>query len=226
MKNIVGYKEGASFLAIQDSEDGLESISWEENVTSGQGTSYGAEFLAQRKNGKLTGWIGYTLSWTTQQFDELNNGEKFFARYDRRHDISVVGIYEINKNITLSATWVYGTGNAITLPISTYQISELPSVYHTSGFDKYWANGTEYTAQNAFRMRSYHRADIGVQVSKEKKRGIRTWEFSAYNAYNRKNPFYYFIGPEKQFDPNSKQVLKQVSLFPVLPSVSWKYRFK
>jgi outer membrane receptor for ferrienterochelin and colicin len=223
MNNIIGYKEGASFLAIQESDEGLESISWEDNITAGKGTSYGAEVLLQRKQGRLTGWLGYTLSWTTQQFDELNNGKEFFARYDRRHDISVVGVYEINKNVTLSATWVYGTGNAITLPISTYQISDVPTL--NDQYNRYWANGTEYTERNDFRMRAYHRADIGVQVSKEKKRGVRTWEFSAYNFYNRKNPFYYFIGPEEQFNPDSKQVLKQVSLFPVLPSVSWSYKF-
>ncbi|MDA8929769.1 TonB-dependent receptor [Bacteroidia bacterium] len=225
MNNIIGYKEGASFLAIQESDEGLESISWEDNVTSGTGISYGAEVLLQRKQGKLTGWAGYTLSWTTQQFDELNNGEKFFARYDRRHDISLVGIYEFSDNITLSATWVYGTGNAITLPISIYQISEMSSVNSPGRNNFYWANGTEYTARNDFRMRAYHRADIGVQVTKEKKKGTRTWEFSAYNFYNRRNPFYYFIGLEDQFEPDSKQVLKQISLFPVLPSVSWNFKF-
>jgi outer membrane receptor for ferrienterochelin and colicin len=225
MNNIIGYKEGASFLAIQESDEGLESISWEENVTSGKGTSYGAEVLLQRKQGRLTGWAGYTLSWTTQQFDELNNGKKFFARYDRRHDISLVGVYELKENITLSATWVYGTGNAITLPISTYQTNELSNVSSPSRNNFYRANGTEYTDRNAFRMRAYHRADIGVQVMKQKKRGVRTWEFSVYNSYNRQNPFYYFIGPEEQFNPDSKQVLKQVSLFPILPSVSWNFKF-
>jgi hypothetical protein len=225
MNNIIGYKEGASFLAIQESDEGLESISWEENVTSGKGTSYGAEVLLQRKQGRLTGWAGYTLSWTTQQFDELNNGKKFFARYDRRHDISLVGVYELKENITLSATWVYGTGNAITLPISTYQTKELSNVSSPSRNNFYRANGTEYTDRNAFRMRAYHRADIGVQVMKQKKRGVRTWEFSVYNSYNRQNPFYYFIGPEEQFNPDSKQVLKQVSLFPILPSVSWNFKF-
>ena len=225
MNNIIGYKEGASFLAIQDGVDGAETISWEDNVTSGKGVSYGGEFLVQRKQGKLTGWVGYTLSWTTQQFDELNNGNKFFARYDRRHDISLVGIYELKENITLSATWVYGTGNAITLPLSTYELGSLNNSRYGDQF-RFNRNGTEYTARNDFRMRSYHRADIGIQVSKEKKRGIRTWEFSAYNLYNRKNPFYYTIGPEERFDPDSKQVLKQISLFPILPSVSWNYKFK
>ncbi|MFT5818601.1 MAG: outer membrane receptor for ferrienterochelin and colicin, partial [Lentimonas sp.] len=147
MNNIIGYKEGASFLAIQDGVDGAETISWEDNVTSGKGVSYGGEFLVQRKQGKLTGWVGYTLSWTTQQFDELNNGNKFFARYDRRHDISVVGIYELKENVTLSATWVYGTGNAITLPLSTYELGSLNNSRYGDqfGFNR---NGTEYTARN------------------------------------------------------------------------------
>lgn len=225
MNNIIGYKEGASFLAIQtDGADGAEAISWEDNVTSGDGESYGAEFLVQRKQGKLTGWVGYTLSHTTHQFDELNNGKRFFARYDRRHDISVVAQYKIKENMTLSATWVYGTGNAITLPISTYQAGTLGSRSTLSQFD-FFRPGTEYTDRNDFRMRAYHRADIGLQVSKEKKRGVRTWEFSAYNLYNRRNPFYYTIGSKDRFDPDSKQVLKQISLFPVLPSVSWNYKF-
>ncbi|MGB0849806.1 MAG: TonB-dependent receptor [Bacteroidia bacterium] len=225
MNNIIGYKEGASFLAIQvDGAEGAESVSWEDNITSGQGESYGAEFLVQRKQGKFTGWVGYTLAWTTHQFDDLNDGKRFSARYDRRHDISVVAQYKIKENMTLSATWVYGTGNAITLPLSTYQSSTLGSRSSLEQFD-FFRPGTEYTDRNDFRMRAYHRADIGLQVSKKKKRGVRTWEFSAYNLYNRRNPFYYTIGPEKRFDFNSKQVLKQVSLFPLLPSVSWNYKF-
>ncbi len=222
MNNIIGYKEGASFLAIEDGGDGAEKISWEDNVTSGNGESYGAEFLLQRKYGKLTGWAGYTLSWTTQQFDELNNGQRFYARYDRRHDMSLVLQYKWKENITASATWVYGTGNAITLPISTHQLGNTNT--YGNQFD-YWRSGTEYTSRNDFRMRAYHRADIGVQISKPKKHGIRTWEVSAYNLYNRRNPFYYFIGPEDRFNSDSKQVLKQVSLFPILPSISWNYKF-
>jgi outer membrane receptor for ferrienterochelin and colicin len=222
MNNIIGYKEGASFLAIEDGGDGAEKISWEDNVTSGNGESYGAEFLLQRKYGKLTGWAGYTLSWTTQQFDELNNGQRFYARYDRRHDMSLVLQYKWKENITASATWVYGTGNAITLPISTHQLGNTNT--YGNQFD-YWRSGTEYTSRNDFRMRAYHRADIGIQLSKPKKHGIRTWEISAYNLYNRKNPFYYFIGPEDRFNSESKQVLKQVSLFPILPSLSWNYKF-
>ena len=173
----------------------------------------------------MNGWAGYTLSWTKQQFPELNGGKEFFARYDRRHDISVVLIYEIKENITLSGTWVYGTGNAITLPISSYKLGDVTSNASVSRWFDYTNYGTEYTEQNGFRMEAYHRADIGLQISKPKKHGIRTWEFSAYNMYNRRNPFFYYIGNERLFDDTSRQVLKKVSIFPILPSVSWNYKF-
>jgi hypothetical protein len=227
MDNIIAYKEGASFLQVGESLAGdgesTKKVTWEDNITSGRGTSYGTEFLLQRKEGKLTGWVGYTLSWTKHKFDSLNLGKEFYARYDRRHDISVVAQYQLKKNITLSATWVYGTGNAITLPISTYRLDEFPP--RGSQFD-YWTQGQEYTDRNAFRMAAYHRADIGVQFKKEKKRGTRTIEVSAYNLYNQKNPYYYFIGNKDRFNPESEKVLKQVSLFPILPSISWNYKFK
>ncbi|MEO6903585.1 MAG: TonB-dependent receptor [Bacteroidia bacterium] len=125
MNHIIGFKEGASFLGFDQMGNDSDVInnSWENKVTQGKGTSYGAEILLQRKEGKFTGWVGYTLSWTQLQFDELNFGKKFYAKYDRRHDISLVGIYKIKemsekrKAITLSGTWVYGTGNALSLPL-------------------------------------------------------------------------------------------------------------
>ena len=224
MSNIIAYKEGASFLQIEAAVDGeAKQVSWEDNVTTGKGVSYGTELLLQKKYGKFTGWLGYTLSWTKHTFDSINNGKSFYARYDRRHDISVVGQYKINDRMTLSANWVYGTGNAITLPISTFRLDNHNLFTNASGF---WTNGQQYTERNGFQMKAYHRADIGLQIKKVKPKGVRTIEFSAYNLYSRKNPFYYYIGTERRFDPNSKQVLKQVSLFPILPSISWNYTFK
>lgn len=227
MDHVLGFKEGASFLDVgsSPSQSQVESFNWEKKVTSGKGWSYGAEILAQRKSGKLSGWIGYTLSWTQFQFDSLNFGKKFYAKYDRRHDISVVGIYKLRKEntdtgndgITLSATWVYGTGNAITLPVSSY-VAPLHNLHpHPSmGYSEY----SEYTAKNGFRMASYHRFDFGIQFHKTKKRGVRTWEFSIYNLYNRKNPYFYFI--ESTAKGN---VLKQISLFPIIPSFSYNFKF-
>lgn len=218
-KNIIAYREGASFLMIDD-PTGANEVNWENNITSGLGKSYGIEFLAQRKTGKLSGWVGYTLSWTKLKFAELNFGKEYYARYDRRHDLSIVSIYELKKGITLSATWVFGTGNAITLPQATY-----PGFEHNSSTSSwnYYYNRTieDYGSKNSFRMASYHRLDFGVQFHKQKLRYERTWEISVYNVYNRHNPYFYFIEQNNQ----GVNVLKQVSLFPVLPSASWSIKF-
>lgn len=226
-ENVIAYKEGASFLALDafdfddEDEDTDEGLKWENNITSGQAWSYGAEFLIQKKVGRFSGWIGYTLSFTQFQFDSLNNGAKFWARYDRRHDISVVGIYQLKENkesgkrITLSATWVYGTGNAITLPESQYRAGT------NIENGNYYNQVSEYSAVNDFRMAPYHRLDFGAQFHKKKKRGERTWEVSFYNLYNRQNPFFYY----SDTDIRGKTILKQVSLFPILPSISYTFKF-
>jgi outer membrane receptor for ferrienterochelin and colicin len=225
MKNVLNYKEGSSFLNIGDNSDTGTQNDWQDKVTSGKGLSYGAEILIQKKVGKFTGWIGYTLSWTWLQFDSLNFGERYPARYDRRHDISVVGIYKINDHITLSSTWVYGTGNAITLPVASYVIEQHavsgPQQSQLAGYWPYSAV-SDYGKKNSFRMSPYHRMDIGIQFHKKLKRCVRTFEFSVYNVYSRQNPFFYFA----EYDRDTKKnKLMQISLFPILPSVSWSYKF-
>ncbi len=225
MDNIVGYKPGASFLLI-DSPDELNEYSWEDSIMRGQGWSYGVEFLLQRKTGRLSGWIGYTLSWTEHQFDEDNGGKKYFARYDRRHDISIVGIYKITNNITLSGTWVYGTGNAVNLPTNEYK-PEVPK----ENIQLYnWQNARYYGDKNSTRMSPYHRLDIGVQFHKKKKNYERTWDIGFYNAYMRKNPFFYEIKRDKKYNNRGELIrtenkLKQVSLFPIVPSISYNIKF-
>lgn len=216
--NIIGYREGASFLMIEDASSSNE-FDWERNITSGQAWSYGAELLVRKTAGKFTGWIGYTLSWTQMQFDELNFGKKFYARYDRRHDISIVAIYNIKKDIILSATWVYGTGNAVTLPKSSYA----PAPYHRFG---YFQTVTDYGDRNSFRMPSYQRLDIGLQFIKKREKYERTFELGLYNAYNRKNPFYIYLTSKYNYDNNTqKQIINQVSIFPLIPSISWSIKF-
>jgi len=228
--NTVGYKDGASFLLNSDidpsSVNNVNNVNWEDNITQGQAWSYGTEFLIQRKTGKLSGWIGYTLSWTQLQFDDVNLGRKFYAKYDRRHDIALVGIYEINNHITLSSTWVYGTGNAITLPLAEYspvphQLNDAGNFHQNDG-GFYSSTISEYGEKNAFRMAPYHRLDVGIQFHKKLRRYERTIEVSVYNLYNRHNPFFYFIGYE---DYTNKRVLKQISLFPIIPSISWNIKF-
>jgi hypothetical protein len=233
MDHVIGYKEGASFIDFDEAESAF-GINWEDNVTSGQGWSYGLEFLVQKKNGPLTGWIGYTLSWTQLQFDSLNFGRRFYARYDRRHDVSVVGIYKMNDHITISGTWVYGTGNAVTLPLSEYIAPEhlqgdprdpsKPEYYEDHQTSNYGQEVKDYSEKNNFRMRAYHRLDLGIQFHKEKKWGERVWEISVYNAYSRKNPFYHY---DQHNTVNEKEygVLSQVSLFPIIPSFTYSFRF-
>ncbi|MBL7921745.1 MAG: TonB-dependent receptor [Bacteroidia bacterium] len=220
MKNVLSYKEGASFLQINDNDPDDNGTDWQNNVTSGNGLSYGAEVFIQKKSGNFTGWIGYTLSWTWLQFDSLNFGKRYPARYDRRHDLSIVGMYKINDHINISATWVYGTGNAITLPLASYSIEQ--NVLNNNLSYNYGQIVSDYGEKNSFRMAAYHRADIGIQFHKKLKRCERIFELSFYNLYNRKNPFYYYT----QYDnTQNKTKLMQVSLFPILPSVSWTYKF-
>jgi hypothetical protein len=220
MFNMIGYKEGASFLDVGFGE--TDNVTWQDNVTAGFGKSYGAEFLVQRKEGKVTGWIGYTLSWTTLQFPELNNGETFFARYDRRHDLSCVLMYEANERFTISATWVYGTGQAITLPLATYAgITHDPSLINGTVYS--YNSVSDYGEKNGFRMAPYHRLDIAARWTKPVFSGkaTRTFELGVYNAYNRMNPFFYNIDTRD----DGTSYLAQVSLFPILPSVSWNVAF-
>ncbi len=220
--NIIGYVDGASFLDVNPSQ-GSTDFTYEDIVTSGKAESYGGEFFFQKKYGKFTGWIGYTLSWTWLQFDDLNFGKRFPARFDRRHDLSIVGIYKLNDHITLSATWVYGTGNAITLPLSSYQASA-QNPHPAVGAPEYGSSNTinEYGEKNSFRMAPYHRFDIAIQFHKKKEKYERTFELGFYNAYNRKNPFFYYT----EYDYLTNQTkLKQVSLFPIIPSISWTWKF-
>ncbi|MFD2515031.1 carboxypeptidase-like regulatory domain-containing protein [Pontibacter locisalis] len=227
--DIIGYKEGASFLLLEDPES-AENVSWEDNITKGQGWSYGVELLLQKKVGRFSGWVGYTLSWTQLQFDSLNFGQKYYARYDRRHDASLVGIYKLREHITLSGTWVYGTGNAITMPMGTWQAPRNnPSRSETGGGHNFWGmNTTHYGPMNGHRMAPYHRLDLGIQFHKKKTWGERTWEISIYNAYNRRNPFIYYLDGETHYNGDkyeSETKLKQVTLFPIIPSVSYGFKF-
>lgn len=219
-KNVISYKEGASFLVLDDPESS-EGVDWEDNITDGNAESYGIELLIQKKVGDFNGWIGYTLSKTELQFDEINFGEKFLARYDRRHDISAVGIYTISDRLTLSGTWVYGTGNNFTLPIRTFRTA--PDIIGNSFFFNNEFDDTE--RRNNFQAEAYHRMDLSIRMTKQKKRGKRTWELSLYNAYSRKNPFFYYRETEFLNNGSERGALKRVTLFPILPSFSYSFEF-
>jgi len=213
MNNLIEYKEGASYFSTGDK--------WENKIEIGKGWSWGAEFLIKKDIGKTTGWIGYTLSWSERKFENIGFGKIFPYKYDRRHDISVVVTHKFNDRVDVGLTWVYGTGNATTLGIERYSSLEGSLEGYLGSWDiEYFEN------RNGFRMPSYHRLDVGVNLHKEKKWGNRTWSFGLYNAYNRQNPFFlYFTHEYNSQDNQYKGVLKQLSLFPVIPSVCYKFEF-
>jgi hypothetical protein len=212
MEGVIEYEDGASFL--NTSED------WQEKVTAGEGRSYGLELLLHKKTGRTTGWIGYTLSKTERRFDEINFGEWFPFRYDRRHDISVTAVHKLTERIDLSGTWVFGSGSFITVPSQRYQHSF--TVINDSNYQYGGLFLDHYESRNNFQMRNYHRMDVGINFNKPKKWGERTWNISIYNVYSRLNPFYMDIS--YNYDKQQNQ-LRQFSLFPIVPSVSYRFTF-
>lgn len=226
MKNVVSYLPGESFLTgLEVLEDGGEGNSWETKITQGDGEAYGAEVFLQKKKGKTTGWIGYTLSWNWRQFDKINGGKKFAFKYDRRHDLSIVVTHQFTKKISASATWVYGTGNAVSLPESKLPragtiINNNPNIYFSG--DEY-ENPSE---KNKFRMSNYHRLDLGIDFTKKKKRWSRTWSIGVYNAYFHKNPYFITRSDVRNNEGEvTKSVFKEVSILPFLPSISYSFKF-
>lgn len=205
MRNQIEYKEGYT-PSFSDPE---------EDFVFGKGWSYGAEFFVNKVRGKLTGWIGYTLSWTWRKFPDLNLGEKYPAKYDRRHDLSVVGTYELNKKWKFGTVFIYGTGNTTSLPERFYIVNGVLT--------------QDYSRINEYRLGSYHRLDLSATytlLSKKKKKVQGFWVFSIYNVYSHLNP--YFIYFDQKGNPYSGTVeiqAKQVSLFPILPAVTWNFKF-
>ena len=212
MTNLIEYKEGVL------PEDNTNSSS-DDAFVFGNGDSYGVELLIKKNKGKTTGWIGYTLSKTTRYFDEINNGIAFPAKYDRRHDLSITATHKLSEKWTMSGVFVYATGNAITLPTERYMIGG--NIF------------TEYTSRNGFRIDPYHRLDIGATyMVKKNKRFQSSWNFSIYNIYSRKNPYFIYFdleAPENQDgsiqEGNLTPKAYEVSIFPILPSVTWNFNF-
>ncbi|MCB9307207.1 MAG: TonB-dependent receptor [Lewinellaceae bacterium] len=213
MKNVIAFREGASLFQFDD---------WQTRVEQGDGTAFGLELFLQKKKGRFNGWVGYTLSWAWREFENINLGRRYPYKFDRRHDFEVVGTYRFNDRVSLSATWVYSTGNAATFGTSKYLA---PGIY--SYGDYYYSYETTHTAErNNYRMRAYHRLDVGVDFTKKKQHHERTWSFGAYNAYSRKNPFFLLLENEYDNSNNTrKPVLKQISLFPVIPYFSYSFKF-
>lgn len=209
MDNQVLFKEGSQIVLSTN----LDSI-----LTFGKGKSYGFELFVKKNVGRLTGWVSYTLSKTTQQFPELNRGAMFPASFDRRHNLSVAGSYELNKHWTVSADFVFYTGRAFTLPAGRITVPVNGSLYDGVYYD--------FTSRNNARLRSYHRLDVSFSNKKTVKfwgkKYEREWVFGAYNLYSRLNPYFVYLST----NPDTKQPeARQVSLLPFIPSVSFNFKF-
>ncbi len=207
MENLIEYKDGS---LVEDNV--AENI--DNSFTFGSGDSYGIEFLVKKRKGRTTGWVGYTISKTTRSFQELNKGQSFPSRFDRRHDLSVVVTHRVNRKWKISGILVYGTGNSFTIPSSFFT------------FDgKLVAEAGE---RNGYRLPEYHRLDVSATLKgKESRRFSSSWTFSIFNLYNRRNP--YFISFQEDgdyFSPDLQIKATQVSLFAFLPSVTWNFKFK
>jgi len=223
LKNLIEYKENS--FPEDDVSNNVDN-----QLTFGKGYSYGAEFFFKKRLGDFNGWIGYTWSRTMRQFDAIDDGGWFPAKYDRRNDLSVVLQYDITERINVGAVFIYSTGNSITLPERRwYSIFENRLI-------------TVWSKRNAYRLDPYHRMDFSLtikakdykkiknaetgEISKEPKKLVSSWNFSVYNLYNRANPYFIFFDYEG--DPQNGTLdlsAYQVSLFPILPSITWNFKF-
>jgi hypothetical protein len=210
MKNQIDFRDGAQLFINPNLEN---------EFVFGKGWSYGNEIYLEKKEGRTTGWIGYTLSWTKRRFAAINEGNPFFPRYDRRHDISTVIMHDLSRRLSLTATWVYGTGNAISLPVGRFYVQDV------SGGNVRVV--PEYMERNSFRMAAYHRLDLGLVWKFRPRWGESDLTFSVYNMYNRRNPYFIYFEElrDNETDLISGFKAKQVSLFPVIPSVTYNFKF-
>jgi len=220
MDNMVEYSEGVDMLLMDNT--------WETRIEIGSGRAYGVEFFTEKTKGTLTGSLAYTLSKNTRQFENINNGDPFPFKYDRRHEISLVVNYNMKEGVRLGAVWVYGTGTNITIQDQSYiNPYHLYENYNRSVYD-YGSRDLikSYEARNSFQLEDYHRLDMGINFDKNKGKYTRTWSFGAYNAYNRKNAFGIYMGLEKNTESNEYEThVYKTTLFPIMPYVRYSIKF-
>ncbi len=211
MKNLYEFEGGSSF-EIDQSVANL--------FTKGEGEAYGIEFFANKRYGNLTGWIGYTLSWTKRKFDYLNSGKVYYPKYDRRHDISIVLAYTLSDHWNLGATWSYATGQGYTLPTGQYSFESIgPSDQQSLQFN--------YSDRNAYRLPPYHKLDLSISYKFDWKDYKFETFLSFYNVYNRNNPFAYYTTYSTNATSTSLPTPKinQISLFPFIPTIGINMKF-
>ena len=221
MDNLLEYKEGSNYLT--------GDTDWQDKVAMGKGWSYGVEFMAQRSIGKLNGWISYTWSRSQRKFDRpgmvVNGGRTFDAKYDRRHKLDITCNYKFNDRFDVSATWLYETGNCGTV-YTQYYDSEKLSDYdeeHYTGMIGYYDN------RNNFRLNPTHRLDLSFNWHRQLNNRLkRTFNLSVYNAYNNRNPFLVYVYTDSYYrngEYTEDRTLRQLTLFPILPSLSYTLSF-
>lgn len=214
LSNQIEFSEGASFFGGANN--------WEDKIErDGKGKCYGMELLVQKKQGKFTGWVGYTLSYNFRQFENINKGNWYPYKFDRRHYFTVVANYTIRKNIILSADFVLNSGNAITLPDGKYPTINYNYRNETNNpisvFKQISDATYTYPGRNQSRMPVYHRLDFSARFIKEMKKGTRDWVLSIYNVYSHQNPYFVYL----DYDKGKNLHLYQICLFPIIPSVSY-----
>ncbi len=212
----------AYYKSLQDQIDYRESYvdnsvdQVENEFVFGSGEAYGLEFFIRKNSGKLNGWIGYTLSRTDRTFPDIENGRTYPTTYDRTHDLSFVSNYNISPKLIAGVVFVYATGKSYTPPERVYLIDgELQ---------------TDYGPRNSQRLEPYHRMDVSltwIPNPTSKKNFTSEWVFSVYNAYNRQNTFFLYTDYETDLQSGTAEVKAyKVSIFPILPSVTWNFKFK
>ncbi|SMB83879.1 TonB-dependent receptor plug [Hymenobacter roseosalivarius DSM 11622] len=231
MRDVTEFKDGADFISDffrngpQTNFANLISAPYEDRLVSGKGWSYGSEWLLRKRQGKTTGWLGYTLAWSWRQLPGINFDRKYPYSYDSRHSVSLVANHQLTKRLTLGGNFVYRTGFATTLPTTSYQAYNEP-IYDPRSFSPSVQSVDYIGERNNYRLGAYHRLDLSLTHTKEKRWGARTWNVSVYNAYNRKNPYYVRLSNSfAGFGVTSPRRLYQVSLFPILPSFSYGFTF-
>lgn len=221
MHNVIEYKEGADYLTSSKGD------TWQEQVAAGTGESYGVEVLLQKKTGRLTGWLGYTWATADRKIKEVNFNRTFPYKYDRRHDVHLVAVYKVKKNIELSGSWTYQSAMPFTIPIAQYERTDGPVQPNVAGPIYYQArpeNIDYINSRNNVRIGAYHRLDLGISFIKQKKNGnVRTWNISVLNVYNKLNPFFYYS--ENYSSQTANAAFTGVAILPVMPGFSYSLKF-
>ena len=223
------YKKMDHLLEYRDDYKDLQVTSWEDRLTSGSGRAYGADFQAEADFGKLHGFIGYGLMWSDRLFADQNGGKRFPSKYDNRHKVTLSATWKCSERVELNAGWVFMTGNRVTLSLENYSY---PDGYPTNIVPSYPHKDEEmldyYAGKNNVRLPAYHRLDVGINIYRSLRRG-RTgiWNVSLYNAYSRMNPIMIEKNNQKQSMNGTPLAprFRQFALFPIIPSVSYTYKF-